>query len=71
VLMYIAGGQLARGPKILSVWYSNTIKGGYYNIFIKDSIVVFITRYYKGYNVSGDVKIIYWYLPRKVGELVV
>jgi hypothetical protein len=40
-------------------------------LFIEDSIVVFATRYYKGYNVSGDVKIIHRYLPRKVGELVV
>jgi hypothetical protein len=55
----------------LSVRHSNTIKGGHCNIFIKDSIVVFVTRYYKGYNVSGDVKIIYRYLPREVGELVV
>jgi hypothetical protein len=34
-------------------------------------MVVFVTRYYKGYNVSGDVKIIYRYLLREVGELVV
>jgi hypothetical protein len=34
-------------------------------------MVVFVTRYYKRYNVSGDIKIIYWYLPREVGELVV
>jgi hypothetical protein len=59
VLMHIARGQLAREPKILSVWYSNTIKGGYRNIFIKDSMVVFVTQYYKGYNVSSNVKIIY------------
>ena len=32
---------------------------------------MFVTRYYKGYNVSGDVKIIHRYLPREVGELVV
>jgi hypothetical protein len=69
--MHIARGQLARGPKILSVQYSNTIKEGHCNIFIKDSIVVFITRYYKGYNVSGNVKIIHQYLPREVSELVV
>jgi hypothetical protein len=43
----------------LSVRHSNTSKGGHRNIFIKDGIVVFVTRYYKGYNVSGDVKIIY------------
>jgi hypothetical protein len=71
VLMHIAGGQLARGPEILSIRHSNTIKGGHRNIFIEDGIVVFVTWYYKGYNVSGDVKIIYRYLPREVGELVV
>jgi hypothetical protein len=71
VLMHIAGGQLARGPEILSVRHSNTIKGGHRNIFIEDSMVVFVTRYHKGYNVSGDVKIIHQYLPREVGELVV
>jgi hypothetical protein len=59
VLMHIAGGQPARGPEILSVQHSNTVKGGHRNIFIKDGIVVFITQYYKGYNVSSDVKIIH------------
>jgi hypothetical protein len=34
-------------------------------------MIVFVTRYYKGYNVSSNVKIIYWYLPREVSELVV
>ena len=40
-------------------------------MFIKDGIVVIATQYYKGYNVSSNVKIIYRYLPRKVGKLVV
>jgi hypothetical protein len=71
VLMHITGGQPARGPEILSVRHSNTIKGGHRNVFIEDSMVVFVTRYHKGYNVSGDVKIIHRYLPREVGELVV
>jgi hypothetical protein len=57
--MYIAGGQLAREPEILSVRHSNTIKGGHRNIFIEDGMVVFVTQYYKGYNVSGNVKIIH------------
>ncbi|KAF3032321.1 hypothetical protein E8E12_002369 [Didymella heteroderae] len=39
--------------------------------FIEDGMVAIATRYHKGYNVSGDVKIIYRYLPREVGELVV
>jgi hypothetical protein len=43
VLMHISGGQPARGPEILSVRHSNIVQGGHYNVFIKDSIVVFIT----------------------------
>jgi hypothetical protein len=34
-------------------------------------MVVFITRYHKGYKVKDNVKIIYRYLPQEVGELVV
>jgi hypothetical protein len=41
------------------VQYSNIVQGGYRNVFIKDAIVVFVTQYYKGYNVSSNVKIIY------------
>jgi hypothetical protein len=57
--MHITGRQLARGLEIISVRHSNTVKGGHRNIFIKDGIVVFATQYHKGYNVSGDVKIIH------------
>jgi hypothetical protein len=57
--MHITGRQLARGPEIMSVRHSNTVKGGHRNIFIKDGMVVFATRYHKRYNVSGDVKIIH------------
>jgi hypothetical protein len=71
VLMHIAGRQPARGPGISSVRYSNTVKGDHRNIFIEDGMVVFVSRYHKGNNVSGDVKIIHRYLPREVGELVV
>jgi hypothetical protein len=71
VLMHISGGQPARGPEILSVCHSNTVQGGHRNVSIEDGMVVFVTRYHKGYNVSGDVKIIHRNLPREVGELVV
>jgi hypothetical protein len=57
--MHISSRQPARGPKILSVRHSNTVQGSYCNVFIKDAIVVFVTQYYKGYNVSSNVKIIY------------
>jgi hypothetical protein len=65
VLMHFSGGQPARGPEILSVQHSNTMQGGHRNIFIEDGMVVFVTRYHKGYNVSGDVKIIHRYLYRQ------
>jgi hypothetical protein len=60
-----------RGPEVLSVRHSNTVQGGHHNMFIEDGMVVFATRYHKGYNDSGDVKIIHRYLPREVDELVV
>ena len=59
MLVHITGGQIVRGLEIISIRHSNTLKGGHRNIFIKDSIVIFATQYYKGYNVSIDVKIIY------------
>ncbi|KAI8930521.1 hypothetical protein NX059_012133 [Plenodomus lindquistii] len=71
VLMHMTGGQPARGPEIMSIRHSNTVQGGHRNIFVEDGMVVFVTRYHKGYNVSGDVKIIHRYLPREVGELLV
>ncbi|KAF2175088.1 hypothetical protein K469DRAFT_611913, partial [Zopfia rhizophila CBS 207.26] len=60
-----------RGLKILNIYYNNTTKSRYRNIFIKDSIIVFIIRYYKKYIVSRDIKIIHRYLPHKVGKLLV
>jgi hypothetical protein len=54
---------------MFSVRHSNTIKGEYRNEFIEDQLVVYVTRYHKGYAVSGDVKVIHRYLPREVGEL--
>jgi hypothetical protein len=69
--MHMTGGQPARSPEILSVRHCDTVQGGYRNLFIEDGMVVFVTRYHKGYEVKGDVKIIYRYLPREVGELVV
>jgi RecQ family ATP-dependent DNA helicase len=71
VLMHITAGAPARAPEILSIRHSNTTEGEHRNIFIEDGLVVFATRYHKGYQMSGDVKIIHRYLPREVGELVV
>jgi hypothetical protein len=68
---HLTGRQPAQGPKVKSIRHSNTIKGEYRNMFIKDSMLVFTTQYHKGYVVSDNVKIIHQYVPRKVSELVV
>ena len=34
-------------------------------------MVHFVTGYHKGYGNSAKLKIIYWFVPREVGELVV
>lgn len=71
VCVYITGGQPARGPEILSIRHSSAGTGEGRNVFIEDGGVVFITRYHKGYNISGDIKVIHRYLPREVGALMV
>lgn len=71
VLVHIVEGQPARWPELASVRHSNTVKGGIRNMGIEDGMVYIATRYHKGYNISGDIKIIHRYLPREVGELVV
>jgi superfamily II DNA helicase RecQ len=71
VAAHIVGGQPARGTEMLSIRHSNTWKGGHRNVFIEDGLVVFVTRYHKGYALSGDVKVIHRYLPRELGALVV
>ena len=70
VLMHITGGQPARGTELLSIHHTNTWKGGHRNIFIEDGMVVFVTKYHKGYALSGDIKVIHRYLPREVGALL-
>lgn len=64
-------GQPARAPELLSIRHENSYNGGIRNMFIEDGMVVLVARYHKGYQVSGDVKIIHRYLPQEVGELLV
>ena len=70
VLIYVVGGQPARGTKILSVRHSNTVAGKHRNIFIIHSIVAFVTRYSKGSRHAGQPNIVYRFMPAEVGKLV-
>ncbi|KAK0768541.1 hypothetical protein LTR59_017590 [Friedmanniomyces endolithicus] len=69
--MHITGGQPARGTEILSCRHRNTAAGSHRNVFIENGQIVFVTKYHRGVEITGDVKIIHGYLPREVGELVV
>ena len=71
LLIYITEGQLARIPEILTVRYRNSSYNEPRNIFIEDRLVTFVTRYYKGYAISEEQKIIYRYLLYKVSLMVV
>jgi superfamily II DNA helicase RecQ len=65
------GGGVPRAPEMLSIRHENTPKGEHRNMFIEDGLVVWVTKYHKGYAISGDIKIIHRYLPRELGELIV
>ena len=69
--MHLSGGQPARTPEILGLRWRNTAQGGTRNIFIEDGLVAFVASYHKGFQHSGNVKVIHRYLPREVGELLV
>ena len=71
LLIYITEGQLARIPEILTVRYRNSFYDKPRNIFIKDRLVTFVTRYHKGYVISREQKIIHRYLLYEVSLRVV
>ena len=71
VLVYIVGNQSNRVPELLSLQYINTETNRQRNIFIEDGIVTLVSVYHKGFYTSNDIKVIYCYMPREVGELLV
>ena len=70
VAVYISAGQPSCTPELLSIRYRNSDRA-VRNIFIEDSMVVFVSRYHKGFYASNDTKVIHRYLPREIGEMVV
>ena len=71
VLIYIVGGQPSRAPELLSLQYINIETNQRRNIFIENRIVMLVSVYYKKFYASNNIKIIYRYVPREVGELIV
>jgi hypothetical protein len=72
VLVYLSTRALARVMELLSIQYTNGVEArNQREVFIDNSTVSFVTMYYKGFSTSQKAKIIYRYILREVGELVV
>ena len=46
------------------------MNGEHRNVFVEDDLLMFVTRYHKGYNMTNFVKVIHRYLPQEVSELL-
>jgi hypothetical protein len=71
VAIHVTSGQLARAPELLSIQHVNTQASRHHNMFIEDGLVTLVMAYHKGFHASNNIKLIYWYVPRVVGELIV
>jgi hypothetical protein len=47
------------------------MNGHYRNVFIEGSMVSIVTTYHKGYSTTRNTKIIYCYLLKEVGKLLI
>ncbi|CAG8359639.1 unnamed protein product, partial [Penicillium salamii] len=70
VAVHICAGAPSRGPELMSIRHCNSERERR-NVFIEDGMVTFVSRYHKGFHVANDTKVIFRYLPREIGELVV
>lgn len=70
VAVHVCAGQPSRAPELMSIRHRNSERERR-NVFIEDGMVVFVSRYHKGFHVENDAKVIFRYLPREIGEVVV
>jgi DEAD/DEAH box helicase len=70
VLMHLTAGQPARSTELINLRYKNT-KNGVRNIFLESGLVCILTTYHKNIMQANAIKLIYRYLPREVGDLLV
>ena len=71
IAKHFTGGVPARAPEALSVCHSNTHTGAYCNVGIENGRLFEVVWYYKGFSMSGDIKIIHRYFSREVEEAMV
>ena len=71
MVLYMVRGQPARTREISGMCYCNSSTGGFRDILIYRGLMCFIAAYHKNYGSFEQIKIIFQYLPRVVGELLV
>jgi hypothetical protein len=71
LLVHITGGGPLRGLELVTVTYKNSANGDSWGTNIEDGYVRVTTTYHKNIRQTGKSKVIYRYLLREVGELVV
>ena len=71
LLVHFTSGQPGRLTEVSSIQIENSHNNGCRNIFLFQDHVALVPRYHKGYNRDKSLKVIYRYLPRQVGELLV
>jgi hypothetical protein len=59
LIFHLVEEQPARATELLEIRHSNTRQRGLCNIFIDCGIVAFVTIYYKNYQQTRKMKIIY------------
>jgi hypothetical protein len=71
-LVHLSIEAPARATELLSIQYTNGIEAqNQREVFIDNGTISFVTVYHKGFSASQKAKIIYQYMLREVGELVV
>ncbi|KXX72843.1 hypothetical protein MMYC01_210575 [Madurella mycetomatis] len=69
--IHLLGGQPARSTELLGLRHYNTMYAGRRNITLQGGMVRLEFLYHKGYLASGQIRLVYRYLPRELGELLV
>lgn len=71
VLTHLSYGFPARVLELLTISYKNSANGESRGVFIEGGLVGTVTTYHKNIGLTEQPKVIYRYLPREVGELMV
>lgn len=70
-LAHLSLGQASRAPELLTIRLRDIVDRGIQNVLLDRGLVIVITGIHKGYSRSEKEKVIYRFLPREIGTLLV